>query len=401
MTRSFFGLLLILSTLGEIATGAYLPVMPLVVEGLDLSISAVQASVASFLFAFALAQILLGPLSDRVGRRPVVLGGLAVFGLGSILVAIANDPITLVGARAVQGVGAAAGYIVSRAMLRDVSSRDTLPTRMSLMMLAFAGAVLVAPLIGSAVVLSENWRILFVVSAVLATLVLAWSTRSLAETLQSSALRAEPLIPSLLKGYIGVFRSRTYTGYVLTHSFGYGCLYIFLSSFPLIAADVYALQPAAAGPWMTLTFMGLVVGLIAARALAARLGAHGCIMLGVGLIATNAAILAGSRLFGDLSLHALVVCQIVLMIGGGLVAPNTTSMTMLLFPDRSGLAAAGLGVMAMAIAALGVWLVGLIYAGNLGQILLLQSGFAFLSVTSFLTTHGTSRMIADPHRPEP
>ena len=386
MKRQFFVLILILSILGELATGAYLPLTPLVVTGLGLSISTLQASIASFLLVFAVAQIVLGPLSDRTGRRPVVLGGLVFFALGSAMAAFAHDGATLVIARAVQGGGAAAGYVVSRAILRDLSDAQTLAPRMSLMMLAFAGAVLASPVVGSAIVLSGSWRLLFVLVSILAASVLVWSILSLSETRGDLAKGADQRFRSIMNGYVAVFRDRTYFGYVFTHSFGYGSLYIFLSTFPLLAADVYGLTPAAAGPWLTLTFLGLVVGLIGARLLSARLGTHGCIALGVSLIAAHGATLVGASLFGDISLYTLVLCQLVLTVGGGLIAPNTTSATMLLFPQRAGLAAAGLGFMAMAVAAFGVWLVGLIYVGELSRVLALQAGFAALSVTAFLTT---------------
>ncbi len=393
MTRQFFLVILMLSILGELVSGSYLPLTPLIVSSLDLKVSEFQTTVASFLFAFALAQVLLGPLSDRFGRRPVALTGVLLFILGALLAMLADSGVHLAAARAIQGVGAAATYVVSRAILRDVSDASSLASRMSLLMLTFAGAILVAPILGSLVALTGQWQLLFGFSGLIAITVLIWAALSLTETHRGSDELTAMSLPVLLKGYVSVFQNRTYSGYVFTHSFGYGSLYTFLATFPLLAADIYGMEPAAAGPWITLTFMGLVVGMICARFLSTRLGLDGCIALGVWFISANVVALVALQFFSQPNLYLLIGCQLFLMIGGGLIAPNTSAAVMLIFSKRAGLAAAGLGFTNMAVAALGAWLSGLVYSGGLAEVQTLQAIFGALSVGAYLTTRLQSESV--------
>jgi len=382
MSRSFFLLLLALSALGEFATGAFMPLLPRVSGEFEISAMVVQSTVSGYIYAFAFGQIICGPLSDAIGRRPVTIVGLVLLAIGSLFAATAPSVGALVAARIVQGVGVSACFVVSRAIIRDVSAPEEIAQRMSLLMLAFAVVVLISPIAGGVVGDVAGWRALFGLTVVVAAVMLVFVVGKLAETNEHrssgrAALRDMPVT------YRRILSNAIYMKYVATHALGYAGLYAFLAVFPLLAADIYGLGSTGIGSLVAVVMGGFVIGLVVVTRVSAHLSPDACITIGLGVMSVAVAALVGFMAIDALNLPALLGLQMLYMFGGSFVAPNTTAAVMLMFPRAAGLASAGLGALSMAGAASAVALAGYLYDRQLTEILILQGALALASAGIF------------------
>lgn len=181
----FFRMALILgllSAIGPFAIDMYLPALPAIGAALRADVGAVQWSLTAFFLALGVGQLVYGPVSDMVGRRPPLFFGLGLFTLASVGCALATDVHTLVLLRFVQGLGAAAGMVIPRAVVRDLHTGTEAARLMSLLMLVFSVSPLLAPLVGSGVIALAGWRGVFWVVAVAALAGLVLVQRALHET---------------------------------------------------------------------------------------------------------------------------------------------------------------------------------------------------------------------------
>ena len=168
----------LLSAIGPFAIDMYLPALPSIGQSLGVSMSAVQASLMAFFISLGIGQIIYGPISDMVGRKPPLYFGLALFALCSIGCAMAPDIETLIALRFLQGLGASAGMVIPRAVVRDLHTGNDAARLMSLLMLVFSVSPILAPLSGSLLIEVWGWRSVFwavTVAAVLALILMAVS----------------------------------------------------------------------------------------------------------------------------------------------------------------------------------------------------------------------------------
>ena len=190
----------LLSAIGPFAIDMYLPALPSIEHSLNASMGAVQGSLMAFFAAIAIGQIVYGPVSDMVGRKAPLYFGLALFGLGSIGCALAPDIHTLVALRFVQGLGACAGMVVPRAVVRDLHTGVDAARLMSLLMLVFSVSPILAPLAGSLLIESFGWRSVFWAVTVTAVLGMVLLGTSLPET-RPPAQRVDSSVASALTAY--------------------------------------------------------------------------------------------------------------------------------------------------------------------------------------------------------
>jgi DHA1 family bicyclomycin/chloramphenicol resistance-like MFS transporter len=209
----------LLSAMGPFAIDMYLPAMPAIAEDLDASIAATQASLMVFLGAVALCQIVYGPVSDMVGRRAPLFFGSILFIIGSIGCALAPTIEVLIGFRFLQGIGACAGMIVPRAIVRDLHTGPDAARLMALIMLVFSVAPVLAPLTGSGLILIAGWRAVFAAIAVAGLMALALVAFALKET-RPPEQRVAANFGSVVKGYLGLLRDLRFLGVALIGGLG-------------------------------------------------------------------------------------------------------------------------------------------------------------------------------------
>ncbi len=259
----------LLSAVGPFAIDMYLPALPSIASDLNASTAATQMTLMVFFMAFGVCQLVYGPLSDMAGRKPPLYFGLALFIVGSIGCALAPNIHWLIALRVVQGIGAAAMMVIPRAIIRDLHTGIEATRLMSLVMLVFSVCPILAPLIGSALIVPFGWRAVFVGVTIVAIAGLVMTMVCLPET----RLRHNRM-PISAKDVFGGFR------YLLTHprflgltfigGLGMASFFAFLASSSFIYIDHFGLTPTQ----YSLAFSVNAIGFIGASQFAASLGAR-------------------------------------------------------------------------------------------------------------------------------
>ncbi|HLP67054.1 MAG TPA: multidrug effflux MFS transporter [Rhizobium sp.] len=233
----------LLTAVGLFAIDMYLPALPEIGQGLQAGSGAVQASLVSFFVAMALSQLVYGPVSDMIGRKKPLYFGLSLFSVGAIGCALSPSIEWLVGFRALQGVGACAGAVICRAIVRDLFTGVAATQLMSRLLLVFSVSPILAPLAGSAVTLAASWRAIFWVMVLAAVLGAVLVTLRLPET-RSEEARSQSSLGSVLASYGTLLRDPYYLGLVLIASFGMASYMIYVANSSFVLIEHYGLSPS-------------------------------------------------------------------------------------------------------------------------------------------------------------
>ncbi|MEH3087807.1 MAG: multidrug effflux MFS transporter [Xylophilus ampelinus] len=231
----------LLSAIGPFAIDMYLPALPSIGRGLGADAAAVQRSLTAFFVALALGQIVYGPVADMAGRKPPLYAGLALFAAASVGCALAPDVETLVAWRFAQGLGASAGAVIPRAIVRDLHTGNDAARLMSLLMLVFSVSPILAPLAGSLVTEAVGWRVVFWAVAGAAALGIALLAATLPETRPPEA-RRESSVGAALAGYAQLLRDRRFLGLSLIGGFGLASFFAYLANSSFVMIEHYGLS---------------------------------------------------------------------------------------------------------------------------------------------------------------
>jgi DHA1 family bicyclomycin/chloramphenicol resistance-like MFS transporter len=345
-----------------------LPSLPSLARYFAVGVDDIQLTLSVFLVGLAMAQLAYGPLSDRFGRRPVLLVGLAIYVAASVVCMLSPSVPVLVAARFVQAVGACVGPVLGRAVVRDVYGREGAARALAYMSAAMALAPAIGPILGGFLEDWFGWRVNFLALVLYGSsgLVIAW--RILPETNKAPDLQAAQPIRILL-GYRGFLNHRSYVGYVLCCAFAYSGIFAFISGSSYVLQEVVGLGPIGFGLCFAGVVIGYIIGTIVAGRLSRRLGIDRLIAVGAGIGVAGGALLlalslAGSTRSGFAGALLIVGPMLVFMIGVGLVLPNSIAGAIGPFPRAAGAASALLGFTQMtAAAAIGI-AVAALYDGS-------------------------------------
>jgi DHA1 family bicyclomycin/chloramphenicol resistance-like MFS transporter len=230
----------------QIAANIFLPGLPAIAHDLSTTLSAAQMLLPVYLGAFAIAQLVVGPLSDAFGRRPVIVGGISLFSLASFAAALAPEIGLLLIARAVQACGACATMVVARAIIRDTAEGVAAARAMSALAIAMAVGPSAAPLIGGQIVTWFDWRFTFVLTGLISAMTVIAVLRYLEETLYPEMRRA-PRLGAQLLAYVRLFGNPVFVSYSLTVSFASGAMQAFLTASPIVLIVLMDMSPAIYG----------------------------------------------------------------------------------------------------------------------------------------------------------
>lgn len=236
----------LLSGLTPLAIDAYLPSIPTISKSLNTDIGLVQMTLSMYLLVFALLQIVFGPISDAIGRRKVIVGGLTVFALGSFLCAITQSYEMLLVGRAIQAFGGAAVAVCVPALVKDGMSINQFAKAMSMVMLVMALAPLAAPIIGGAILTILNWHYIFVFLGILAILAMILFLRTIPETLPADKRTPFSLL-NAIRNYIMLLKNRAVMGYVVASAFYFAGMMSFITGSSFVYIEVYGVDPAKFG----------------------------------------------------------------------------------------------------------------------------------------------------------
>ena len=349
-TFALTALLAALSAVGPLTTDMYLPSLPDIARQLDASTAQVQLTISAYLIGFAVGQILYGPISDRHGRKPVLLGAIALYCVASLACALSNSIEMLIVARAFQALGGSGGIVLTRAIVRDIYSGAHAGRELSLIGSVMALAPVLAPILGGLIQTGFGWRATFLtlVAAGLAGSAIVWSL--LPETLSTRA--AEPVsIASMLRSYRVVARNRAYLAYLAITSASYAGLFAWISGSAFVLQDLYGLAPFDFGVAFALGSIGYMTGSALAARLVVRVGLDGVLGLGGCACAAGGLAMVAAVALGLTSSSSLVLPVAVYLAGLGMVLPQGIAGAMTPFPERAGAASSLFGFMQQGAAA--------------------------------------------------
>jgi len=362
------GVLALLSSFTPLSIDMYLPALPVIAVDLHGTVGDIQLTLSAFMIAFGFGQIFYGPAGDRFGRRPVILGGIAIYVVTSIGCAFAAEAGHLVLLRFLQGLSACGGVVLARTMVRDLAEKDQAARAMSLMMAATSIAPMLAPLIGGQVLWFFGWRAIFWTLALVGVLALIAAYIRLPETLRPE-YRQPLVLSSILKRFGELFRHRAFMGYAFTSTFMFSALMSFLSGSPFVFIEKYGVPPRYYG----LIFGGMIVFMTIGSLLNARFvrvfGAdrilRGAVI--VPAISGLTALVLGliEARYGTIGMWPFLLCFGPQIATISLIGPNSMAMALQRYPHMAGTASSLMGVMQFGIGAIFGAIVGQTFDGTI------------------------------------
>ena len=336
----------LLSAIGPFAIDMYLPALPAIAADLHASTAATQMTLMAFFVAFGVCQIVYGPVSDMVGRKPPLYFGIVIFALGSIGCGLAPSIAWLIFFRFVQGLGAAAVMVIPRAVIRDLHTGADATRLMSLVMLVFSVSPILAPLVGSSLIVPFGWRAVFVavtLASVASFLLVAFV---LPET-RPPEERVEVSVRSVLSGFGELFRDWHFLGLTFIGGFGMAGFFAFLASSSFIYIGHFGLTPTQYSLAFSINAIGFIGASQFSGFLSARFGIARVVSVAVTLFMVAVLVLLAMTLAGVDSLAVLILMLFIANAWLGLVIPSTMVLSLENHGPIAGMASALGGTLQM------------------------------------------------------
>lgn len=350
-----------LTALPPLSMDMYLPALPEVTESLRSPAATVQLTLTACLAGMALGQLVVGPMSDRWGRRRPLLIGMIVYVAATAVCALAPSVELLIAFRLLQGLAGAAGIVIARAVVRDLYDGVDMARFFSTLMLISGVAPIIAPLIGGQILRITDWRGVFYVLTVIGVLLTVVVWKFLAETLPPVRRHAGG-VGEALRTMRGLLADRVFTGYMLAGGLAFAALFAYISASPFVVQEIYGASPQTFSLLFGLNSIGLVaVGQINGKLLVGRVSLDKALGWGLSviLLASVALVLMTSGVFGKVGLVPVAAGLFVLMSAMGLAMPNTNAQALMRTPHAAGSASALLGTSSFLIGAIASPLVGI------------------------------------------
>jgi DHA1 family bicyclomycin/chloramphenicol resistance-like MFS transporter len=346
-TIALTALLALLTAVGPLSIDLYLPSLPSIGEALTASPSVVGLTISFYLVGFAIGQVVYGPLSDRLGRKPALLAALTIFCVASLACAVAPSIKTLIGARMLQASGAAGSIVLARAVVRDLYEGPRAGRELSLMAAIMGLAPIVAPLIGGVLQTAFGWRACFMFIVAVGIVAMAATYWLLPETLRPRAYRSAGLVSSLAV----VARNRATLAYVGIIATGFGGLFAYISGAPFVLQDLLGLSPIGFGVSFAISSVGYMSGTALAAKTVTRVGLDRTIAWGVAAQAAGGLALVGATALAPGAVAGIFLPMTLYLFGLGLSMPQAMAAALQPFPDRAGAASSLIGCVQQAVAA--------------------------------------------------
>jgi len=338
------------------ATDLYLPALPMLARDLSAGMPAVQMTMAAFVLAFGLAQLLWGPVADRFGRRPVLRAGVALFALASLGAALARDINAVIAWRAIQGAGVAAAVVCARAMLRDAFEPHRGAHVMSQALTGLGLIAIAAPIAGGAIAAAAGWRSTMALLAAFGAGLLAfivWRVPETVRTRNPQATHARALVAQLGRA----LAHPAFRAWTLLVCGTYGGLMVFLAGASFVLIDHLGLSAWQCGLAMGSNSVAYVAGTFICRRLLARHGLVGAVQRGAAFTALAGVGLAWAATASTPSLWAVLLPQWIYALGHGVHQPCGQAGAVGPFPHAAGVASALTGfLLALTGVAMALWL---------------------------------------------
>jgi MFS transporter, DHA1 family, multidrug resistance protein len=379
---------------GPLSMDLYLPAFPELAADLSMSQAAVQATLTADVAGLVVGQLVLGPLSDRWGRRRLLLRSTAMCAVASLLCALAPTVGLLTAARFVQGFAGGGGIVLARAVAADLTSGMAAARLFSLFMTLSTAAPIVAPVLGGQLLAwTGSWRPMFVLLAAISTALVAASWWAIPETLPA-ARRSRGGLRQIGGAFATLARDRVFAGYALTIAFAYASLFGYIAGSPFVLQELYGLSPTQFSLVFALNAAGLVaLGLLNAR-LVRRFPVRTLLLAGLIAAAVAAVVLLGVIVSGSAGLAAVLVPLFLVVASRGLVGANATVLRV----ERAPAAGSASAVLGACLFAGGILVSPLLALGGEGSAVPMAAVVAGGAFGALLTTAGLTRAGRVCHR---
>ncbi|KQX28321.1 MFS transporter [Streptomyces sp. Root63] len=375
-----------LTALPPLSMDMYLPALPAVTDSLSAPAATIQLTLTACLAGMALGQLVVGPMSDRWGRRKPLLLGMVVYVLATAICALAPSAELLIGFRLLQGLAGAAGIVIARAVVRDLYDGVEMARFFSTLMLISGVAPVIAPVIGGQVLRITDWRGIFVVLTVVGIVLTLVVWKWLHETLPS-ADRHTGGVADALRTMRGLLADRVFTGYMVAGGLAFAVLFAYIAASPFVVQEIYGASPQTFSLLFGLNSIGLItVGQINGKLLVGRISLDKVLGFGLAVIvlAAVALLLMTTGVFGEVGLVPVAAGLFVLMSAMGLAMPNTNAQALMRTKHAAGSASALLGTSSFLIGAVASPLVGIAGEDTAVPMALVQVVCAVAAVACFL-----------------
>ncbi|MHC2070133.1 multidrug effflux MFS transporter [Bremerella sp. T1] len=356
-------LLGILGAIGPLAIDLYLPGMPQITSELNISEGIGQLTLMTFLSGLMVGQLFYGPLSDRIGRKPMIVAGLVLFIIASIGCAFVQTGEQFLALRFIQGLGGAIGRVAGMAVVRDLYTGKTAAKLVGMMMLVLGLAPILGPLLGSGILMIASWRWIFIFLAAFGAGCIMLVTLLLPETrLPEQRTSSHPM--AALRNYATLMVSRQYMPYVAAMAFAQAGIYAYLTGSSFAFINIHGVSPTMYSVIFATNAIGLMIGAQTGPRLMGRYSAETIIRAALGLNFLAAATLLGLEMAGEMNVIALSVLLFLIIMSIGFVLPLCGVMALEAHGKISGTASALMGAFPYGFGALTALIVGMTANGT-------------------------------------
>ncbi len=359
-----------------------LPAIPDIRSEFAVGAGAGQLSISAFVYAFAAVQLVYGPLSDRFGRRSVLLWSMSLFTLGTVLAFVAASFETLVMSRIIQGIGAGAAPAVARAVVRDIYGPERSGQVLSYIMAAFGIIAVANPIVGGVLTDWFGWRAIFVYMTAYGTAILVLVWWRLAETLPVRQVGGLGF-RRLLGNYRVMLTDRRFVTITICTCCIHAAMFGWLSGSVLVFIDSWGATPSLAGTYISISLGGFILGSMVAGRISNRLGSTRLIDTGNLICLSSAAIAVVLAYTGVQSAPFIIAPVIAFMFGVGFVIPPASAAAIAPFPSMAGAASSFLGFSQISASSTVILISGYLYDGTMRPVALVMTVLAGFGLTVF------------------
>jgi len=384
-------ILVAMSTTGAVALNIFIPSMPGLQSALNVDYATAQLTLTVYLISLAVSQLFVGPISDKIGRRPVVLGGTLLFIVASMACAFANSIETLIAGRVIQAAGGCVGISLARAIIRDLYGRDRSASLMGYVTMSMVVVPMLAPVAGGFLDAWGGWRIGFAVVAVWGAIVLLLSVFQLHETriLNSAATG----FSSLVHGSAALLREPAFLGYALNSAFGSGIFFAFLAGAPYVMIAIYDQTAADYGIYFILVSLGYMFGNFLSGRFAETIGSNRLLIAGT-IIMLLGLILLTILIAADIQHPATIFLPMgIVATSNGLTIPNAIASSLSIKPEHAGAASGLSGFLQIGLGAVSTYCVSLLHDGTIWSMYFVMVASGLLTVIFLIVALVYSRRI--------
>ncbi|WP_339232606.1 multidrug effflux MFS transporter [Pseudomonas sp. FSL L8-0168] len=380
-SRSLLFLLVALTALGEVSTQLIIPGLGAIEHALQAPQGSALMALSAFVAAFGLGQLLFGPLSDRIGRRPVLIGGLALYVVATLAMLLVTDIQQFIAARVLQGLGACAALVLARTVVRDVWKAEAGPA-LALTMIGMLYAIVVAPIAGGLLIKLLGWRAPIALALVIGSLVLLLALLFFRESNHHLDPRAAHW-RTLGGQYLDLLKGRQYRAYAAALVCTYGAMFAVIAGSSAVFINLLGFSSLEYGLNFGLIVSMLIVGSTYTRRNIQRLGPQRIVAMGVTMVAVGGVAALAIYLVFGLSVVGLDIPIALVTLGGGLVLPGSVTGAVMPNAHRAGLAAGLMGFAQMFGATCSGLLLSQLRDGSAAPMIIIQAGLALSALVAF------------------